>query len=528
MLGSLPVTAEFCRRLGIAEIIDGLCPMRDVASSRVTHGQLVEALIGNRLSSPRSMVRVTDWAREWAVEEVFGIPAGALGDDRIARALDAIAPELDHIIGSVGARAIDVFGIDVSRMHWDMTSISLYGSYCEVDEAFPVPAFGHPKDGRTDLKQAQTGIASAGDGGIPLWSKAFDGNAGEVNQVIAAFTQMQTIARRQDLLLVGDSKLISYGNVEAMGAAGVRFVAPLGAARTADEVFAGLDRARATKVDYVAERHKYKPEHRRDTYHVLGGGHALLTRKGKPDLACRRVFVYSSANARAQATNRARKLGKARPELDKLARNAGSRYYPTAQAVAAKLAILADKYRVGAYLCHTITTDADGTSHLDWHFDQAALDAEAESDGWYALITNIGNDQASPTEIFLHYKGQPIAERRYGDLKGPLAVAPLYLQHNRRITALIGVICLALLIYCLIERQARANLAPETEIVGFYAFDNRAVKPTTRLILDALATMRLIPAQGDQAPQVLPPNYLQARLLALLHVDPTRPRWKTE
>jgi transposase len=40
-----------------------------------------------------------------------------------------------------------------------MTSISLYGSYEDVDEAFPVPAFGHPKDGRTDLKQAQTGIA---------------------------------------------------------------------------------------------------------------------------------------------------------------------------------------------------------------------------------------------------------------------------------------------------------------------------------------------------------------------------------
>jgi hypothetical protein len=117
MLGSLPVTAEFCRRLGVAEIIDGLCPMRDVASSRVTHGQVVEALIANRLTSPRSMVQVSHWAREWAVEEVFGIPAGALGDDRIARALDAIAPELDHIVGSVGARAIDVFGIDVSRMH---------------------------------------------------------------------------------------------------------------------------------------------------------------------------------------------------------------------------------------------------------------------------------------------------------------------------------------------------------------------------------------------------------------------------
>ncbi len=259
---------------------------------------------------------------------------------------------------------------------------------------------------------------------------------------------MQKMAGRKDLLLVGDSKLISYGNVAAMDAAGVRFVAPLGAARTPDEVFAGLDLAAAAKVDYVAERHKYLPEHRRDTYHLLEGDDAVLTKKGQPDLRCRRVFVYSSANARAQATNRARKLGKAQPELEKLARNAGSRYYPDSDAVAAKLAILADKYRVRAYLRSTITTAPDGKPHLQWSFDQAALDTEAASDGWYALITNIPADQATPAKIFLDYKGQPIAERRYGDLKGPLAVAPLYLQHNRRITALVSVICLALLIFC--------------------------------------------------------------------------------
>jgi hypothetical protein len=35
-----------------------------------------------------------------------GIDAAALNDDRIARALDAIVPELDRIVGSVGAQAI--------------------------------------------------------------------------------------------------------------------------------------------------------------------------------------------------------------------------------------------------------------------------------------------------------------------------------------------------------------------------------------------------------------------------------------
>jgi hypothetical protein len=41
-----------------------------------------------------------------AVEEVFATPPQALNDDRIGRALDAIAPQLDHIVGSVGAQAI--------------------------------------------------------------------------------------------------------------------------------------------------------------------------------------------------------------------------------------------------------------------------------------------------------------------------------------------------------------------------------------------------------------------------------------
>ena len=42
---------------------------------------------------------------------------------RLARALDAIAPQLERITGSVGAQAIAEFGIDVSQIHWDMVNI---------------------------------------------------------------------------------------------------------------------------------------------------------------------------------------------------------------------------------------------------------------------------------------------------------------------------------------------------------------------------------------------------------------------
>jgi hypothetical protein len=69
MLGSLPATAEHSRRIGTTEI-DAMCPVRDLA--QLTQVQGIEALIANRLSSPTAMVQVSDWAQDWAVEEVYG------------------------------------------------------------------------------------------------------------------------------------------------------------------------------------------------------------------------------------------------------------------------------------------------------------------------------------------------------------------------------------------------------------------------------------------------------------------------
>ena len=193
-LGALPVIADFCRRLDLAGIIDRACPVREVAL--VTHGQVIEALVANRLTSPTPLVHVQDWAAEWAVAEVWGIDPQVLNDDRLGRALDAIAPELEQIVGSVGARAIAAFGLDVARLHWDLTSISLYGAYPDPDDGFPTPRYGHPKDRRPDLKQVQTGLAVTGDqaGGVPVFHRAYDGGAGEVAQVIGAMTALKRLA----------------------------------------------------------------------------------------------------------------------------------------------------------------------------------------------------------------------------------------------------------------------------------------------------------------------------------------------
>ena len=228
-LGALPVAAQFGRRLRIAEVVDELCPVRQVAP--ISHGEVIEALVANRLTAPAPLVQVEAWAAAMAVDEVYGIEPHLLNDDRLGRALDAIAPHLDEVIGSVGAAAISEFGVDVARLHWDMTSISLYGAYPDADEEYPAPRWGHPKDRRPDLKQIQTGLAVAADGGIPVFHHAYDGGAGEVAQVTGAMTALKKIAGPRTFLLVGDSKLISWANATAMAAGQVAFIAPLAASR---------------------------------------------------------------------------------------------------------------------------------------------------------------------------------------------------------------------------------------------------------------------------------------------------------
>ena len=343
-------------------------------------------------------------------------------------------------------------------------------------------------------------------------------------------TALRRIAGPRPFLLVGDSKLISYTNAAAMNAQAVGFVAPLGAARVPAGLFAALAPQAGTAVDYIAGRDAGKPAAARGSYRVLEDGGMDLPgpRKADPPVHLRRILVYSTANAAGAAKARARKLAAA-ADLDRLVRTAGTRFHPTPGAVAARAAAIATKRRVKAYLRTEITCDATGKPALSWHFDQAAVDADAAADGWYALLANLDPGQADAAEVFRRYKGQHVVERRYGEFKGPLAVAPIFLKTNRRIAALITVICLALLIFCLIERQVRKALAPHGgTMTGLPGYRATAAKPTGRTIFQALADLRLIPAHDGNPATIPKPAGVQAHLLDLLGIDISRPRWLTK
>ena len=94
----------------------------------------------------------------------------------------------------------------------------------------------------------------------------------------------------------------------------------------------------------------------------------------------------------------------------------------------------------------------------------------------------------------------------------------MFLKSNRRIEALISLICLALLIFSLVERAVRLAISPALKLAALWA--GRPAKPTGRLVFGALSRLRLIPATTTTSAVIPKPPPLPARLLELLNADP--------
>ena len=130
-IGSLYLLKPFVNALQIREIIDRIVPMqRDVGG--ITHGEVIEQLVLNRLNDPCPLVHIEDWAENTGIPELFHILPDELNDDRLGRALDAISPYLDDIEEAIVLYCLSRFGkIDADRILWDLTSFYFEGDYDE-------------------------------------------------------------------------------------------------------------------------------------------------------------------------------------------------------------------------------------------------------------------------------------------------------------------------------------------------------------------------------------------------------------
>ena len=525
-LGALPVIAAYLERLQLRERIDALAPVREGA--HLTNGDVVVALVANRLTAPRPLYDIVSWAQEWAVEETLGIRPGAVNDDRLGRCLDDLAAVHDRLRGDLTVQAVAAFGLETKALRWDLTSILVTGAYPEdeQDAAYARLRYGYGGGGERQ-KQIRWLQVTTDDGAVPVWEQPYDGNTTDVATVVDTMVALREHARCTDFVLLGDSKLLSVANRAALLATEVGYTAPLAHTPALDETFLAIPTEDLVPLAYVSARERALPPDARTTYH----GYDSVAEVVAPDGAggtrghtVRRLFVVSSEERAARRRNRARQQQRAETEIAGIVGRVGSRWYPTAERAAAKIeAILERRHLRDLYAVTCGTSDEqEGRPTVTCAVRPAALTRVEALDGYYVLETTRPAIEADAVAVLTEWKGQWQIEHRHRAAKGPLHIRPLFVTSNRRVTGLVTILGIALLVFSLIERAARRALATEGpgEKVPNLLAGHVAARPTGDNVLKALReiTRVTVALAGVRQRWVADLSALQRTLLRLLGV----------
>ncbi|MGH3781504.1 MAG: IS1634 family transposase, partial [Pseudonocardiaceae bacterium] len=233
------------------------------------------------------------------------------------------------------------------------------------------------------------------------------------------------------------------------------------------------------------------------------------------------AYIHSSEEQREVAAARERALTKAEAALERVRNGIGGRYNKTRRQVDARVARILTGPVEQLICVKTGTRNPRPT--ITWTRDQDAIAAAAQTDGIYALATNLPGTRLTAGQILRTYKGQQIVERRHRDYKQTLKVRPIFLHNDDRIYALTSIIGIALLIFGLIETELRKALGDNELLPGLLP-ENRAAIPTGRNVLTAFQGLGLTYTRaGIQLDQL---THTQRRVLELLQITPPWPEQK--
>jgi transposase len=230
------------------------------------------------------------------------------------------------------------------------------------------------------------------------------------------------------------------------------------------------------------------------------------------------AYIHSSEAQREIAQARERALTKAEEQLGRVRNRLGGPHYKTRRQVDTRVTrILTGQLE---NLIHVKTGTRNGRPTITWARDHDAIAAAAQTDGIYALATNLPAKRLTAGTVLRTYKSQQIVERRHRDYKQTLKVRPIFLHNDDRIYALTSIIGIALLIFGLIETESRKALH-EHELLPGLLPENRAAKPTGRNVLGVFQGLGLTHTHhGIQLDRL---THTQRRILKLLQINPPWP-----
>ena len=445
---ALPPTAglvlPLLRQLGIARTVDRHCPIRSHAE--LTHGQVVEALLLHILQDNRRLplYKFDNWARRHHLELLYHCDPGAFNDDRLARTLDALAPEVAGVQAQVVTDILRRYNLPVRAVHWDLTHVSFSGAY-EHSELIQA-SYGH---GRLHEKQIKLSLHVDSDSGLPLAYKALPGATNQTPLAPGFLGQLQRQLGRSDLIVIADRAGLSYDNIVAYERSGARFIAPLQATPAEAATMAEPPLAAFEPLSY---RSHSKPQ---EAFSYYATSLSLQRQMRREPLVVQALIIHSTQKQRDDQEKRAKALARTLAELERVRGYLNKTQYAHRAYAEEKIA-----KKVPPALKDVVRWQllgADKQLRLQYDVDEEALSAASQSDGRYLLLHNLRH--SSPDEVFARFKRQYLIESRFRNFNSDLRVNPFWLHKDHRIAALLLVFVLALMLYTLLEwRSERAGL----------------------------------------------------------------------
>jgi transposase len=176
--------------------LDTLCDeVLDSGRETVPWAQMAAILVVARLCEPSSELHIAeDWYRRTSLEDLLGVPAERVNDDRIYRALDQLLPHKQAIEQHLVKRLGELFDLSYDLLLYDVTSTYFEG----LAARNPLAQRGHSRDHRPDCKQVCIALVVTRDG-MPLGYEVFPGNRVDVTtveEIVEAMEARYGIANR--------------------------------------------------------------------------------------------------------------------------------------------------------------------------------------------------------------------------------------------------------------------------------------------------------------------------------------------
>ena len=548
----LPIVRAYVEKLGMVELLNDLVE----SEMNVGPGLMFLGMLLDTLSGRSPLYRLEEFFGNQDTELLLGQPieAKSFNDDNVGRFLDKLYETgTMKIFTEIAKRAVDHFDISCRHVHFDTTSISVFGVYGgapQKAEGLPYEiTYGHSKDHRADLKQFLIAMLCV-ERNVPILGIPEDGNGSDKtinNGILTAISSHMAAFGLSEgaFIYIADSALITEDNLKAMGDA-ILFMSRLPASYNECQRVIG-EAVRQDVWEEIGMIAETRPTKNRPGTHYR----AYETEVELYGKRYRAVVVHSSAHDRRRQKRIERELQAAHKSLQtELKKSCKIDYACRADAEAAAKRIgntKAPYYRIKAeveerprYKRGRPKGGVKEVAEMRYGISASLAENEAtvatlrEEAGCFVLLTNVPKAQEHEQEpesgydsraILQAYKEQHGMERNFGFLKDPAIVDSLFLDRPERLEALGLILLTALLIWRLMERTMRRSIEESDEPIS--GWDH---KPTRR----PTAFMMTTKFSGVMVIKIGPKRILnrefsseQRQFLRALHVSPevfTQPR----